>query len=63
MAQLSDLASGKTMKMCSVMQARSAARWMAASMQLVEHDYEIFRELYALNFEALEEKLGAHCFS
>lgn len=29
---------------------------------LVEHDYEIFRELYALNFEALEEKLGAHCF-
>lgn len=29
---------------------------------LVEHDYEIFRELYVLNFEALEEKLGAHCF-
>ena len=28
----------------------------------MEHDYEIFRELYALNFEALEEKLGAHCF-
>ena len=30
---------------------------------LVEHDYEIFRELYALDFDALEEKLGAHCFS
>ena len=27
---------------------------------LVEHDYEIFRELYVLNFEALEEKLGAY---
>ena len=30
---------------------------------LVEHDYEIFRELYALDFDALEEKLGANCFS
>ena len=29
---------------------------------LVEHDYEIFVNCTALNFEALEEKLDAHCF-
>ena len=30
---------------------------------LVKHDFEIFMELYALDFEKLEERLLTHCFS
>ena len=29
---------------------------------LVKHDFEIFMELYALDFDRLEEELTAHCF-
>lgn len=31
--------------------------------ELVKHDFEIFMELYALDFAKLEEQLSAHCFS